>query len=142
MGFLETSSRLRTDFLEAMERFGKITRSGMRWYSIAGIIATSTAPERNASAHCDGTVNESSYFPRSGPCVKPRTSGAVFRYSTIEIRTGFTRAICLKSNLSIANEPHLRLLEPSGRMLQCFQNLWKSWYACFVHLFGDSYHFC
>src|SRR6266481_6043565 len=93
MGFLETSSRLRTDFLEAMERFGKITRFGMRWYSMAGIIATSATPERSASAHWDGTVNESSYFPRSGPCVKPRTSGAVFRYSTIEMFTGLTFAI-------------------------------------------------
>src|SRR6267154_6716121 len=90
MGFLETSSRLRTDFLEAMQRFGKITRSGMRWYSMAGIIATSTTPERNASAHWDGTVNESSYLPRNRPCVNPRTSGAVFRYSTMEMRTGLT----------------------------------------------------
>src|SRR5882757_4332012 len=123
MGFWETSSRLRTDFLDAMERFGRITRSGIRWHSMAGMIATSAAPERSASAHCDGTVKESSYFPRSGPCVKPRTSGAVFRYSTTEIRTGFTRAICLESNLSIANEPRLRLLEPSGRMLRYLQNL-------------------
>src|ERR1700758_2358764 len=97
MGFLETSSRLRTDFLEAMERFGKINRPGMRWYSMAGIIATSTAPERSASAHCDGTVNESSYFPRNGPCVKPRTSGAVFRYSTIEIRSGLTEQFASKA---------------------------------------------
>src|SRR5580704_12252139 len=103
MGFLETRSRLRTDFFEAMERFGRITRSGMRWYSMAGIIATSAAPERSASAHCDGTVKESSYFPRKGPCVKPRTNGAVFKYSTMDIRTGYTSVIGLESNFSIAN---------------------------------------
>src|ERR1700722_1699439 len=117
MGFLETSRRLRTDFFEAIERSGRITRSGMRWYSMAGIIATSAAPERSASAHWDGTVKESSYFPRSGPCVKPRTSGAVFRYSTIEMRTGFTSMCCLESNHSIANAPHQRFLKALERML-------------------------
>src|SRR5580704_6132196 len=53
---------------------------------MAGMIAMSTAPDRSASAHCEGTVNESSYLPFCGPCVNPRTSGAVFRYSTMEIR--------------------------------------------------------
>src|SRR5579863_3624350 len=125
MGFLETSRRLRTDFLEAIERLGRITRSGMRWYSMAGIIATSAAPERSASAHWDGTVKESSYFPRSGPCVKPRTSGAVFRYSTMDIRTGFTRAIGLKSNFSIANTPRQPLPKLTRRLLHSIQNLWK-----------------
>src|SRR5258708_28750707 len=100
-----------------MERFGKITRSGMRWYSIAGIIATSAAPERNASAHCDGTVNESAYFPRSGPCVKPRTIGAVVGDSKIQIRTGFTGAVCLQTNLSIANDARLQLLRPARHIV-------------------------
>src|SRR5215470_10704664 len=90
MGFLETSSRLRTDFFEEIDRFGRIARSGMRWYSMAGIMATSTAPQRSDSAHCDGTVKKSWYLPRSPPCVKPRTSGAVFRYSTMEMRSRFT----------------------------------------------------
>src|ERR1700676_5558016 len=121
MGFLETSSRLRTDFFEAMERFGRITRSGIRWYSMAGMIATSTAPERSASAHWDGTVNESSYLPRSGPCVKPRTSGAVFRYSTMEMRTGFTSIICLERNLSIANAACPRPLRPPGGRFIAFE---------------------
>src|ERR1700719_4817524 len=103
MGFLETSRRLRTDFFEAIERSGRITRSGMRWYSMAGIIATSAAPERSASAHWDGTVQESSYLPRSGPCVKPRTSGAVFRYSTIEMRTGLMIQLFRESWISITN---------------------------------------
>jgi len=50
----------------------------------------SAAPLRSASAQSDGTVNESSYLPWSGPCVKPRTSGAVFRYCTTEMRSLFT----------------------------------------------------
>src|ERR1700678_332578 len=50
-------------------------------------MARSTSPRRRASAHCDGTVNDSSYFPASGPSVNPHTKGAVFRYSTIEIRS-------------------------------------------------------
>src|SRR5487761_426152 len=53
---------------------------------MAGMMATSASPRRNASAHCDGTVNERSYFPARGPSVKPQTSGAVFRNSTIETR--------------------------------------------------------
>src|SRR5260370_885393 len=82
---LETISRLRTRSLEAMERSGRMTRFGMRCSSMAGMIATSAAPARRASAHSDGTVNERSYLPCSGPCVKPRTSGAVLRYCTTEV---------------------------------------------------------
>src|SRR5580692_9908193 len=122
MGFLETRSRLRTDFFEAMERFVRITRSGMRWYSMAGIIATSAAPERKASAHWDGTVKESSYFPRKGPCVKPRTSGAVFRYSTMDIRTGFTSVIGLENSFSIANTHRQPLPKLTQRLIHSFQN--------------------
>ncbi len=59
----------------------------MRWYSIAGMMAMSAAPVRKASAHSDGTVNESSYLPRRGPLVKPQTSGVVFRYWTMEMRS-------------------------------------------------------
>ena len=59
----------------------------MRGYSMAGMMATSAAPERRASAHCEGTVKERSYLPRSGPWVKPRTSGAVLRYCTTEMRS-------------------------------------------------------
>ena len=44
------------------------------------VIATSALLVRNCSAHCDGTVNDKSYLPRSGPLVKPQTSGSVFRY--------------------------------------------------------------
>ena len=66
---------------------GRMTRSSMRWYSMAGIMATSAAPERKASAHSEGTVKESSYLPRRGPLVKPQTSGVVFKYLTIEMRS-------------------------------------------------------
>src|SRR5262249_4812999 len=51
------------------------------------MIATSAAPPRSASAQAEGTVNHSSYFPSSGPLVKPHTSGAVFRYCTTETRS-------------------------------------------------------
>src|SRR5271163_1397597 len=53
------------------------------------MIAMSAAPVRSASAHCEGTVKDKSYLPSSGPCVKPRTSGAVFRYCTMEMRSLF-----------------------------------------------------
>jgi len=59
----------------------------MRWYSMAGMMAMSAAPVRSSSAHCEGTVKERSYLPCSGPCVKPRTSGAVLRYWTMEMRS-------------------------------------------------------
>src|SRR5260370_20554820 len=55
-----------------------------------GMMATSTAPVRSASAHSDGTVKESSQRPAKGPLVKPQTSGAVFRYSTMEMRSLLT----------------------------------------------------
>src|SRR6202795_744974 len=51
------------------------------------MIAMSAAPVRSASAHCDGTVKDKSYFPASGPFVKPQTSGAVFKYCTIDMRS-------------------------------------------------------
>ncbi len=83
-------SRLRTCFFDAMAMSGRITKSGMRWYSMAGMIATSAWPVRNCSAHCEGTVKDKSYLPRSGPLVKPQTSGAVFRYCTMEMRSFVT----------------------------------------------------
>src|SRR5215467_1200764 len=86
IGFFATSSRLRTWFLEAIAMSGRIANPGMRWYSIAGMIATSARPARKSSAHCEGTVKDNSYLPRSGPLVKPQTSGAVFRYCTMEMR--------------------------------------------------------
>src|SRR6266568_3346369 len=55
-----------------------------------GMMATSTAPVRSASAHSDGTVKESSQRPAKGPLVNPQTSGAVFRYSTMEMRSLLT----------------------------------------------------
>src|SRR5580704_1722677 len=51
------------------------------------MMAMSAAPVRSASAHCDGTVKDKSYFPASGPFVKPQTSGAVFKYCTIDMRS-------------------------------------------------------
>src|SRR6266404_5506285 len=87
IGDLATMSRLRTRSLDAMERSGRRTKPGMRWYSMEGMIATSAAPLRRASAQKEGTVKESSYLPCSGPCVKPRTSGAVLRYCTTEMRS-------------------------------------------------------
>src|SRR5258706_15793684 len=53
---------------------------------MAGMIPTSARPAFRPSAHCEGTANERSYRPASGPSVKPQTSGAVFRNSTIEMR--------------------------------------------------------
>ena len=43
-GFLEISSRLRTAFFDAIDKFGRTTRSEIRWYSIAGMMAMSAAP--------------------------------------------------------------------------------------------------
>src|ERR1700692_1776855 len=60
---------------------------------MAGMIAMSAAPVRKASAHCEGTVKERSYFPCNGPCVKPQTNGAVFRYCTMETRSFFKGAV-------------------------------------------------
>src|SRR6266849_9546771 len=74
-----------------MAMSGKIASPGMRWYSMAGMMATSARPQRKSSAHCEGTVKERSYLPWSGPLVKPQTSGAVFRYCTMEMRSLVTR---------------------------------------------------
>src|SRR5213080_5432532 len=64
---------------------------------MAGMMATSARPERKSSAHCEGTVKDKSYLPRSGPLVKPQTSGAVLRYCTIEMRSLVTvRGLTLK----------------------------------------------
>src|SRR5207302_7874719 len=87
IGFFAMTNRLRTCRFEAMAISCKITKSSMRWYSIAGMMATSARPERKSSAHCEGTVNDKSYLPSSGPLVKPQTSGAVLRYWTIEMRS-------------------------------------------------------
>src|SRR6266436_8742500 len=54
---------------------------------MAGMIPTSARPAFRSSAHCDGTANERSYRPVRGPSVKPQTSGAVFRNSTMEMRS-------------------------------------------------------
>src|SRR2546427_4931059 len=74
-----------------------------------GMMPTSARPARRSSAHCDGTANESSYRPSSGPSVKPHTSGAVFRNSTMEMRNlpMFTRA---REPLNIAQPLQARLL--------------------------------
>src|SRR5207248_5302979 len=54
---------------------------------MAGMMATSARPERKSAAHCEGTVNDKSYLPSSGPLVKPQTSGAVLGYCTMEMRS-------------------------------------------------------
>src|ERR1700737_266047 len=54
---------------------------------MAGIMPTSARPAFRSSAHCDGTANERSYLPARGPSVKPQTNGAVFRNSTMEMRS-------------------------------------------------------
>src|SRR5580704_12222177 len=87
IGFLETTRMLRTSPFAATDIPANATTFSMRWYSIEGMIATSAAPVRRASAHCDGQVNDKSYLPASGPSVNPQTSGAVFKYSTIEMRS-------------------------------------------------------
>src|SRR3984885_10487366 len=86
-GSFETSSKLRTLVLLAIARSGRMTRSSMRWYSMAGMMAMSAALLRRASAQRDGTVNERSYLPLRGPWVKLQTNGVVFRYLTIEMRS-------------------------------------------------------
>src|SRR5579859_3311537 len=60
---------------------------------MAGMMATSARPNRKSSAHCEGTVNDRSYFAWSGPLVKPQTSGAVFRYCTMEMRSLLTKRV-------------------------------------------------
>src|SRR5882724_1511010 len=103
IGDLETIIRLRTRSFEAMERSGRMTRFGIRRYSMAGMMATSAAPTRNSSAHCDGTVKVRSYLPCKGPCVKPRTSGAVLRYCTTEMRSLLTKGSRGKVIIAEAN---------------------------------------
>src|SRR4029077_6119579 len=87
MGFLATTRMLRTSPFAATAIPGRATMFSMRWYSMAGMMAMSAAPRRRASAHCEGTVKERSYLSASGPSANPQTSGAVLRYSTIEMRS-------------------------------------------------------
>src|ERR1700682_2823323 len=94
IGLRDTISRLRTRLLAAIARFGKTTRPSMRWSSIAGMMATSARRSRKSSAHCEGIVNDSSYLPFRGPCVKPYTRGAVLRYCTMEMRSFFANGGC------------------------------------------------
>src|ERR1700730_6608709 len=54
---------------------------------MAGMMPTSARPAFRSSAHCEGTANERSYRPSRGPSVKPQTSGAVFKNSTMEMRS-------------------------------------------------------
>src|SRR6266705_1319041 len=54
---------------------------------MAGMMPTSARPAFRSSAHCDGTANERWYTAVRGPSVKPQTSGAVFRNSTMEMRS-------------------------------------------------------
>src|SRR5438445_5253387 len=100
---LETNRRLASRFFEAIARAGRIEGFGIRRYSMAGMMATSAAPVRNSSAHCDGTVKERSYLPCKGPCVKPRTSGAVLRYCTTEMRSLLTKGSRGKVIIAEAN---------------------------------------
>src|SRR5712691_10562117 len=89
-----------------------------------GMMATSTAPARSASAHSDGTVKESSQRPAKGPLVKPQTSGAVFRYSTMEMRSLLTfLTFPLFRRLSGTTHYHTRRLGAGVRPLRstrCF----------------------
>ena len=86
IGRFDTTSRLRISPSAGNRHPRQRNVLSMRWYSIDGMIATSTSPRFSASAHCEGTVNERSYLPASGPSVNPHTSGAVFRNSTIDMR--------------------------------------------------------
>src|ERR1700687_1889559 len=54
---------------------------------MAGMMPTSARPAFRSSAHCDGTANKRSYRPSRDQTVKPQTSGAVFRNSTMEMRS-------------------------------------------------------
>ena len=67
----------------------------------------SAAPVRIASAHREGTVKDKSYFPASGPFVKPQTSGAVFKYCTIDMRS-FCKLEVSRFHPSIADGIFLR----------------------------------
>src|SRR5271165_1712672 len=83
---------------------------------MAGMMATSAAPVRRASAHCDGTVKERSHLPCSGPWVKPRTSGAVLRYCTTEMRSVLTEINgCVRTAESIPQR-----LKPVLQETNCF----------------------
>src|ERR1035437_10159300 len=70
------------------------------------MMPTSTRPARRSSAHCDGTANERSYRPTRGPSVKPQTSGAVFRNSTMEMRS-FPIFAYTKGQFTIAQRARL-----------------------------------
>src|SRR5260370_1310453 len=74
-------------------RDGRMVGPGIRWYSMAGMMATWAARVRRASGHCEGRVKERSYLPRKGPWVKRRTSGAVLRYRTTEMRSLLTLVV-------------------------------------------------
>src|SRR5258706_4600354 len=75
------------------------------------MIPTSARPAFRSSAHCEGTANERSYRPESGPSVKPQTSGAVFRNSTIEMRN---LSIFTRGQFTIAQ--HARLPNGAGML--------------------------
>src|SRR5487761_344010 len=88
---------------------------------MAGMMATSTSPRRNASAHCEGTVNDRSYLPARGPSVKPHTSGAVFRYSTMEMRNlAMSESQKKKRILNIAQR---QFVKPAATIRWPFGNL-------------------
>ena len=126
MGFFAMMSRLRTCFFEAMAMSVRIAKSLMRWYSMAGMMATSARPERKSSAHCEGTVKDKSYLPRSGALVKPQTSGAVLRYCTIEMRSLVTvRGLTLKFqyNKEGLSERRASFARNCPAILECWNRL-------------------
>src|SRR5712691_10613552 len=93
------------------------------------MMATSTAPARSASAHSDGTVKESSQRPAKGPLVKPQTSGAVFRYSTMEMRSLFTSSAFSLLPPSFGNNPLSHKASRRGGTVAAFDEM----------LFDESY---
>src|SRR5579863_202488 len=86
-------------------------------------MATSTSPKRKASAHFEGMVNESSYLPASGPSAKPHTSGAVFRYSTMEIRS-LLMSFATNANFQYSTAAFGSRLERGGSKPRSVLALW------------------
>src|SRR5271156_5662433 len=93
---------------------------------MAGMMAMSTLFVRRASAHCEGMVKDRSYLPRNGPCEKPHTNGAVFKYSTIEMRSGVNR-LCFQPKLDYSKASGKTSFGYANRKFQSVRTKRNGW---------------
>src|SRR5258708_2981058 len=66
MGVLETMSRLRTRSFDEMERSGRMTRFGMRRYSMGGRVGAAARPVSGAWPRLQGTVGGGEWGEEQG----------------------------------------------------------------------------